>query len=144
MLVVMFAIGSTDRLFALDSIPAMFGLTQDAYLVFTANAFALMGLRQLFFLLRGLLSKLVYLFNTLAVILGFVGVELVLHAREQPAVPQRRPAHLGPDRQNRRLALGHRRVPAITTIASLFAVRRNPALAQMPGTADDEVAVVHC
>ncbi|HET9139078.1 TerC/Alx family metal homeostasis membrane protein, partial [Actinophytocola sp.] len=71
MLIVMFAIGSTDLLFALDSIPAIFGLTQEPYLVFTANAFALMGLRQLYFLLGSLLSKLVYLSYGLAVILGF-------------------------------------------------------------------------
>jgi TerC family integral membrane protein len=80
MLVVMLAIGTTDVLFALDSIPAIFGLTQDAYIVFTANAFALMGLRQLYFLIGGLLKKLVHLSYGLSVILGFIGVKLVLHA----------------------------------------------------------------
>jgi tellurite resistance protein TerC len=80
MLVVMTTIGTTDLLFALDSIPAIFGLTKDPYLVFTVNAFALMGLRQLYFLLGGLLSKLVYLSYGLAVILGFIGVKLVLEA----------------------------------------------------------------
>jgi tellurite resistance protein TerC len=80
MLLVMLAIGSTDLLFALDSIPAIFGLTREAYIVFTANAFALMGLRQLYFLLDGLLGRLVYLSKGLAVILGFIGVKLVLHA----------------------------------------------------------------
>ncbi|MCU1593131.1 MAG: Integral rane protein TerC [Frankiales bacterium] len=80
MLLVMIAIGSTDLLFALDSIPAIFGLTKEPYIVFTANAFALMGLRQLYFLLDGLLDRLVYLSKGLAVILGFIGVKLVFHA----------------------------------------------------------------
>ncbi|MGW2253045.1 TerC family protein [Kitasatospora sp. NPDC001660] len=80
MLIVMLAIGTTDVLFALDSIPAIFGLTQDPYVVFTANAFALMGLRQLYFLIGGLLKKLVHLSYGLSVILGFIGVKLVLHA----------------------------------------------------------------
>ncbi|MCW2600033.1 MAG: tellurium resistance protein TerC [Frankiales bacterium] len=80
MLLVMIAIGSTDLLFALDSIPAIFGLTKEPYIVFTANAFALMGLRQLYFLLDGLLDRLVYLSKGLAVILGFIGIKLVLHA----------------------------------------------------------------
>jgi tellurite resistance protein TerC len=80
MLLVMVAIGSTDLLFALDSIPAIFGLTKEPYIVFTANAFALMGLRQLYFLLDGLLDRLVYLSKGLAVILGFIGAKLVLHA----------------------------------------------------------------
>ena len=83
MLLVMLAIGSTDLLFALDSIPAIFGLTQEPYIVFTANAFALMGLRQLYFLLDGLLDRLVYLSKGLAVILGFIGVKLVLHAAHE-------------------------------------------------------------
>ncbi len=83
MLLVMIAIGSTDLLFALDSIPAIFGLTEEPYIVFTANAFALMGLRQLYFLLDGLLDRLVYLSKGLAVILGFIGVKLVLHAAHE-------------------------------------------------------------
>jgi tellurite resistance protein TerC len=83
MLLVMIAIGSTDLLFALDSIPAIFGLTKEPYIVFTANAFALMGLRQLYFLLDGLLDRLVYLSKGLAVILGFIGVKLVLHAAHE-------------------------------------------------------------
>ena len=87
MLVVMVAIGSTDLLFALDSIPAIFGLTQEPFLVFTANAFALMGLRQLYFLLGGLLTKLVYLSYGLAVILGFIGVKLVLEALHENNLP---------------------------------------------------------
>lgn len=79
MLIVMIAVGTTDVLFALDSIPAIFGLTQEPYIVFTANAFALMGLRQLYFLIGGLL-KLVYLSYGLSVILGFIGVKLVFEA----------------------------------------------------------------
>ncbi|NBE99431.1 TerC family protein [Nonomuraea sp. KC401] len=80
MLIVMVAIGSTDLLFALDSIPAIFGLTKDPFIVFTANAFALMGLRQLYFLLGGLLQRLVYISYGLAFILGFIGVKLVMEA----------------------------------------------------------------
>jgi tellurite resistance protein TerC len=80
MLVVMIAIGTTDLIFALDSIPAIFGITSEPYLVFTANVFALMGLRQLYFLLGGLLDRLVYLSIGLALVLGFIGVKLVLDA----------------------------------------------------------------
>lgn len=80
MFLVIVALGSTDLLFALDSIPAIYGLTQEPYLVFTANVFALMGLRQLYFLLGGMLNKLVYLPIGLSIILGFIGVKLVLHA----------------------------------------------------------------
>ncbi|MEV7211905.1 TerC family protein [Kitasatospora cineracea] len=86
MLTVLLAIGTTDMLFALDSIPAIFGLTQDAYIVFTANAFALMGLRQLYFLIGGLLTRLVYLSYGLSVILGFIGVKLILHALHESGV----------------------------------------------------------
>jgi tellurite resistance protein TerC len=88
MFLVIVAIGSADLLFAVDSIPAIFGITQEAFLVFTANAFALMGLRQLFFLLGGLVGKLVYLSYGLAIILAFIGAKLVLHAlHEYHAVP---------------------------------------------------------
>ena len=87
MLLVMIAIGGTDLLFALDSIPAIFGLTSNAYIVFTATAFSLMGLRQLFFLIDGLLDRLVYLSYGLAVILGFIGVKLVLHALHENSLP---------------------------------------------------------
>lgn len=78
LLLVMFAIGSTDLLFALDSIPATFGVTQEPYLVFTANAFALLGLRALYFLLKGLLDRLIYLSLGLSVILIFIGFKLLL------------------------------------------------------------------
>jgi tellurite resistance protein TerC len=87
MLIVMIAIGSTDVLFALDSIPAIFGLTKEPYIVFTANAFALLGLRQLYFLLGGLLRRLVYLSIGLSVILGFIGVKLILEALHTNEVP---------------------------------------------------------
>lgn len=80
MLLVMVAIGGTDILFALDSIPAIYGLTQEPYIVFSATAFSLMGLRQLYFLIDGLLERLVYLSYGLAVILGFIGIKLMLHA----------------------------------------------------------------
>ena len=87
MAIVMLAIGSTDLLFAFDSIPAIFGLTQEPYIVFTANAFALLGLRQLYFLLGGLLSRLVYLSHGLAFILAFIGVKLVIHALHENELP---------------------------------------------------------
>ncbi len=87
MLLVMVAIGGTDLLFALDSIPAIFGLTENPYIVFTATAFSLMGLRQLYFLIDGLLDRLVYLSYGLATILGFIGVKLVLHALHENSLP---------------------------------------------------------
>ncbi len=80
LLLVLIVIGFTDLLFAFDSIPAIYGLTQEPYLVFAANAFALMGLRQLFFLIGGLLDRLVFLSYGLSFILAFIGVKLVLHA----------------------------------------------------------------
>ncbi|WP_163542325.1 TerC family protein [Occultella kanbiaonis] len=87
MLIVMLAIGSADILFAVDSIPAIFGLTQETYLIFAANAFSLLGLRQLFFLIDGLLDKLVYLNYGLAAILAFIGAKLVIHALHKNDVP---------------------------------------------------------
>nr|WP_205807657.1 TerC family protein [Micromonospora sp. HNM0581] len=87
MLIVMIAIGTTDLIFALDSIPAIFGITQEPYLVFTANVFALMGLRQLYFLLGGLLDRLIYLSHGLAVVLGFIGVKLILEALAENNLP---------------------------------------------------------
>jgi tellurite resistance protein TerC len=120
MLVVMLAIGTTDVLFALDSIPAIFGLTQDPYIVFTANAFALMGLRQLYFLIGGLLKKLVHLSYGLSVILGFIGVKLVLHALHESGVhvPEISiPVSLGV------ICV----VLAVTTVTSLLASRKQAA-----------------
>lgn len=87
MLLALIAIGFTDVLFALDSIPAIYGLTEQPYIVFTANAFALMGLRQLYFLIGGLLDRLVYLSYGLALILAFIGVKLVLHALHENSLP---------------------------------------------------------
>jgi tellurite resistance protein TerC len=87
MFIVIMALGTTDLLFALDSIPAIYGLTKEPYLVLTANLFALMGLRQLYFLIGGLLKKLVYLTIGLAVLLAFIGVKLVLHALHENELP---------------------------------------------------------
>ncbi|WP_067812845.1 TerC family protein [Actinomadura kijaniata] len=120
MMVVMLAIGSTDLLFALDSIPAIYGLTDDPYIVFTANAFALMGLRQLYFLIGGLLKRLVHLSYGLSVILGFIGVKLVLHALHESGVhvPEISIA----------FSLGFIvLVLAVTTVTSLIASKRQEA-----------------
>jgi tellurite resistance protein TerC len=87
LLFAMITIGSADILFALDSIPAVFGLTDEPYLVFTANAFALLGLRQLYFLLSGLLLRLKYLGLGLSVILGWIGIKLALHALHKNELP---------------------------------------------------------
>jgi tellurite resistance protein TerC len=87
MLIVMIAIGSTDLVFAVDSIPAIFGITKEPYLVFTANVFALMGLRQLYFLIGGLLDRLIYLNVGLAVVLGFVGVKMMVEALADNNLP---------------------------------------------------------
>src|SRR6185312_1696825 len=87
MFLVIVALGTTDLLFALDSIPAIYGLTKEPYIVFTANVFALMGLRQLYFLLGDMLKRLVYLSQGLSVILCFIGVKLLLHALHENKVP---------------------------------------------------------
>ena len=87
MFIVVLTLGTTDLLFALDSIPAIYGLTSDPYLVFTANIFALMGLRQLYFLIGGLLERLVYLSYGLSFLLGFIGVKLILHAMHENELP---------------------------------------------------------
>jgi tellurite resistance protein TerC len=87
LIVVFLALGTTDLIFALDSIPAIFGLTREPFIVFTANVFALMGLRQLYFLLGGLLERLVYLSLGLAVILGFIGGKLVMEALHENSLP---------------------------------------------------------
>jgi TerC family integral membrane protein len=121
MLVVMVAIGTTDLLFALDSIPAIFGLTQEPYLVFTANAFALMGLRQLFFLIGGLLDKLVYLSRGLAFILAFIGVKLILEAAHHHGVAW---APEVPILVSLGVIVG---TLAVTTVASLAKSRRDAA-----------------
>ena len=87
MLLVIVAIGFVDLIFAVDSIPAIYGLTEEAYIVFTANAFALMGLRQLYFLIGGLLERLIYLAQGLAVILAFIGIKLISHALKINELP---------------------------------------------------------
>ena len=87
LLLALVAIGFTDLLFALDSIPAIYGLTEEPYIVFTANAFALMGLRQRYFLIGGLLDRLVYLSVGLSIILGFIGLKLMLHALHKNTLP---------------------------------------------------------
>ena len=117
MLVVIVALGSTDLLFALDSIPAIYGLTEEAYLVFTANVFALMGLRQLYFLIGGLLKRLVYLSIGLSVILAFIGVKLILealhayHWADWAPVRRRDPDLAVADLHHRHPAHHHRRQP---------------------------------
>jgi tellurite resistance protein TerC len=116
---VLVAIGGTDVLFALDSIPAVYGVTEEAYIVFVANAFALLGLRALFFLVSGLLDRLVYLSTGLALILGFIGVKLVLHYLhlQDDSIPEISTA----------LSLAVIvSVLAVTTVASLIKVRRDP------------------
>ena len=87
MFIAVLALGMTDLLFALDSIPAVYGLTKEPYIVLTANLFALMGLRQLYFLIGGLLKKLVYLTVGLSVLLAFIGVKLILHALHENELP---------------------------------------------------------
>ncbi|MFK0246193.1 TerC family protein [Amycolatopsis azurea] len=125
MFLVIVAIGSADLLFAVDSIPAIFGITQEAFLVFTANAFALMGLRQLYFLLGGLVTKLVYLSYGLAVILAFIGAKLFLHALHE--------YHVVPDWLdiNNWVSLGVIVVVlTVTTLASLAKAKKNEAAEQ--------------
>jgi tellurite resistance protein TerC len=128
MFIVIIAIGGADLVFAVDSIPAIFGITQDAYLVFAANAFALMGLRQLYFLLGGLVEKLVYLSYGLALILGFIGLKLVLHAlheNELPFINGGEHVTWAPEINNW-VSLGVIvSVLAITTMASVLKTRRD-------------------
>jgi tellurite resistance protein TerC len=132
MLIVMVAIGSADLLFAVDSIPAIFGLTQETYLVFTANAFSLLGLRQLYFLIDGLLDRLVYLNYGLAAILGFIGVKLVIHAlhtNEVPFINGGEHVTAIPEISTPVSLAFIVVVLTITTVASLLADRRRRALA---------------
>ncbi len=125
---VLVAIGATDILFALDSIPAVFGITQEVFIVFACNAFALLGLRALFFLVSGLLDRLVYLSTGLALILGFIGVKLILeflHSDISDSFPE----------ISTGLSLG---VIAViltaATIASLVKVRRDPSVRAHAGS----------
>jgi len=129
MFIVIIALGTTDLLFALDSIPAIYGLTEEPYLVFTANVFALMGLRQLYFLIGGLLERLVYLSLGLSVILGFIGVKLILEALHENELPfinggEHVPVPEIPIWASLVFILA---VLAVTTVASLLKVRRDPS-----------------
>ena len=132
MFIVILALGTTDLLFALDSIPAIFGLTQEPFLVLTANIFALMGLRQLYFLIGGLLRRLVYLGIGLAILLSFIGVKLILHAAHVNALPfinGGRPVRGAPD-----ISIGQSLAVIVailvsTTIASLLRSRKDSAAA---------------
>jgi tellurite resistance protein TerC len=128
LVIVLIAIGGIDLLFALDSIPAVFGVTQEAYIVFAANAFALLGLRALFFLVKGLLDRLVYLSTGLALILAFIGVKLILHWLHvdiSPAVPEiSTPISLG-------VILV---VLTVVTVASLVKTRNDPSAKAHPGS----------
>jgi tellurite resistance protein TerC len=141
LLIVMIAIGSTDILFALDSIPAIFGITQEPYLVFTANAFALMGLRQLYFLINGLLDRLVYLSIGLSVILGFIGVKLILHALHENGIDV---AFVGSGAWQILPEIGIGTsltvivaVLVVTVVTSLAKVRRDPSAAKKLGAAPE-------
>jgi tellurite resistance protein TerC len=131
MFIVILALGTTDLLFALDSIPAIYGLTKQPFLVLTANIFALMGLRQLYFLIGGLLKRLVYLSVGLAVLLGFIGVKLVMHALHENNLPflnGGQPFENIPDIPIF-VSLGAIVVIlGVTTIASLWKSRRDAAL----------------
>jgi tellurite resistance protein TerC len=119
MALALIAIATTDLVFALDSIPAVFGITQHAYIVFAANAFALLGLRPLYFLVSGLLDRLVHLSTGLAVVLAFIGVKLVLHF---VGLHDHRVPEISTGISLAVIAV----VLAITTIASLVQVRRHP------------------
>jgi tellurite resistance protein TerC len=137
MIVVFLALGTTDLLFALDSIPAIFGLTREAFIVFTANVFALMGLRQLYFLLGGLLKRLVYLSLGLSVILAFIGVKLVLeavHENSLPFINGGDPVHAVPSIPiwlSLTVILG---VLVVATVASLLKTRGAMPAAEQPVT----------
>lgn len=124
MFIVILALGTTDLMFALDSIPAIYGLTKEPFLVLTANIFALMGLRQLYFLIGGLLKRLVYLGLGLSVLLAFIGVKLILHALHEntlPFVNDGQPLHGVPE-----ISIGVSLgaivvILGVTTVASLMA-----------------------
>jgi tellurite resistance protein TerC len=128
LVIVLVAIGGTDLLFALDSIPAVFGVTEEPYIVFAANAFALLGLRALFFLVKGLLDRLVYLSTGLSLILAFIGVKLILHWLHvdiSPSVPEiSTPLSLG-------VILV---VLVVVTVASLIKTRKDPTLTAHAGS----------
>jgi tellurite resistance protein TerC len=124
------AIASTDLLFALDSIPAVFGVTQDAFIVFTANAFALLGLRALYFLVTGLLDRLVHLATGLSLILAFIGVKLLLHFGhlQNDAIPEIETV------TSLLVILG---ILTVTVVASIISARRDPAARAHAGSLRD-------
>ena len=152
MFIVILALGTTDLLFALDSIPAIYGLTKEPYLVLTANIFALMGLRQLYFLIGGLLKRLVYLSIGLAVLLAFIGVKLILHALHENNLPflnGGQPIHSVPDISIAVSLSAIVLILGVTTVASLLksASERRAELTGLPeermvakGEADDPLA----
>ncbi len=130
---VMVAIGFTDVLFALDSIPAIYGLTKEAYIVFTANAFALMGLRQLYFLLSGLMERLKYLNIGLSLILAWIGVKLIFHSlkgNEVPFINGGEPVKGLPEITIEVSLTVIIVTITVTTIASLWATRGQPKKSQ--------------
>ncbi|MEY2634285.1 MAG: hypothetical protein RIS75_225 [Actinomycetota bacterium] len=133
---VMIAIASTDLLFALDSIPATFGVTEEPFLVFTANAFALLGLRALYFLLKGLLDKLVYLSLGLSIILMFIGVKLIMtYLHEMPYLIDQ---GINVPKISIGLSLGViAAVLVISTVASFIKVRKDPTATAHAGRLDD-------
>jgi tellurite resistance protein TerC len=152
MFLVIIAIGFVDLIFAVDSIPAIYGLTEEAYIVFTANAFALMGLRQLYFLIGGLLQRLVYLAQGLAVILAFIGVKLVMHAlhvNELPFINGGEPLLWVPEIPIWFSLVFIGATIAVATIASLMKTRRDDkrtaleteAAAALPGSSDADSTV---
>ncbi|WP_374157874.1 TerC family protein [Mycobacterium sp. G7A2] len=128
MMAVLISIGSVDLLFALDSIPAVFGITREPFIVFAANAFALLGLRALFFLVKGLLDRLVYLSTGLSIILAFIGIKLVLHWAHvdiNPSIPE----------VDTYVSLGVIVVIlTIVTVASLIKTRQDPTAKAHPGS----------
>lgn len=141
MLLVMVAIGATDVLFALDSIPAIYGLTQEPYIVFTANAFALLGLRQLYFLIGGLLERLIYLNKGLAFILAFIGLKLVFHAmhvNELPFINGGEHIEWAPEIPTWLSLLVILGTLTVATVASLAKTRRDRDAVPAAGTAAEE------
>ncbi len=122
--IALLALGMTDLLFALDSIPAIFGLTQNVYIVITANIFALMGLRQLYFLIGGLMTRLIYIGKGLSAILAFIGVKLVFHAFHAVGVHEIAGVHI-PDITITQSLSVIVACLAIATIASLLKTRNS-------------------
>jgi tellurite resistance protein TerC len=138
--IALIAIGTADVIFAVDSIPAIFGLTQETYLVFAANAFSLLGLRQLFFLIDGLLDRLVYLAYGLAVILGFIGAKLVIHAlhtNELPFINGGEHVTIFPEIPTWLSLTVILATLVVTTVASLLKDRRDKASAGSSRSASD-------